>query len=1239
MLHLRLLGPIRINQSQNTPNTPLSTPRFRSRRTMALLGYLAAEKRPIARNLLAALFWPNEVASKGRANLRRELHNLARILPDCWVLDRQAVAFVPSKNATVDLYTLLVLEAEGRWDEAAMLLSGQFLEGLYLESNSDFDNWLMAERERWLGQATTVLTHVIEDHTQYGRYAQALEHNQRLLQLSPWNEAAHQQAMRLLAWSGKRGAALRQFEQCKQAMWEELSAEPAEETAILYQQIQAGELDTPPQLPAFLTGKEVRHKVARPHFVAREGELGQLGAHLKAALAGQSQIIFVTGGPGRGKTALMDAFAEQAMVEHADLLVANGNCNAYSGIGDPYLPFRDLMAMLTGDVETRWNAGAITDRHARYLWDSFPRVLQAMIERGTHLLDVLVPAKALLSRAVLNHKANSANVLRLNELVNNQTAQTQAVDKSFLFQEITEVLQAVAQEQPLLLFLDNIQWADAASISLIFHLGRRLTRLTTRILIICAYRPEEVAFGWSGARHPLTKVLNEFKRTFGDIWIGLGPTKGMEDRDFVDALLDSEPNQLTEGFRSALLQRTKGHPLFTVELLQTMAERGDLFKNEYGYLVEGPSLDWEILPARTEAVIEERVNRLEPEWQELLAIASVEGEVFTAQIVAKVQAMEERPLLRILARELAGQHKLVREYGEVQTDHGQLSRYSFGHALFQEYLYKRLSPGERRLLHADVAMAMETLYAGKLDEMAVQLGHHFLEARDYDHALPYFTLAAERATRMYANDEAITHYTRAVELAEKVSLDALSQAKLYRGRGLVYESSGNFMNACADLEAGLDFARDAGGQQVEWRLLLDLGKLWASRDYNRTRHYFERALELAHGMNDTAVLAGSLNWMGNWYANAEDPIRAAEYLQDALENFEKLGDRRSLANTLDLLGNANLLRGNLSASVGYLDRAITLFQNLDDRSRLISSLISRGTTVSLLILLATAPAITPPDAIHDLEEAIRIAREIHLSPEIAWAHWSLGLLHTVHGQFGRALKVMQNGLEIASEIGHGEWLVGNRFALGVLYAELFVPEEAQQHLEQALDQAKELQSQYWINHVSGALATAYQLLDNPTKARSCLENVLAPQTAMDTMGKRYCWARRAELALFQSDSALALDIVDRLITSAPNVSPDSVITFLWKLKGDVLADVGRTAEAESWLNAALSNARAQNEQFLVWRVYTSLSQLYRTLNRHKEAQQAFSTAWELIGGIADTIPDKTLQDNFLRQAQNSLDLR
>jgi tetratricopeptide (TPR) repeat protein len=234
------------------------------------------------------------------------------------------------------------------------------------------------------------------------------------------------------------------------------------------------------------------------------------------------------------------------------------------------------------------------------------------------------------------------------------------------------------------------------------------------------------------------------------------------------------------------------------------------------------------------------------------------------------------------------------------------------------------------------------------------------------------------------------------------------------------------------------------------------------------------------------------------------------------------------------------------------------------------------------------------------------------------------------------MEVIQSGLRIASEIGHREYEVANRWALGELYTELLAPKHALRQLKGALTLARELRSQIWIHYTTGALAGAYCLLSDLTGAQTCLETVLSLQTPMDALGKRYCWARRAELALAQGEPALALDITDRLIASAPGMSPGRVITFLWKLKGEAFADIGRTEEACSLLRAAIENARAMEERFLLWRIHASLGRLYRALGRQSEARQELSTARELVEELADTVPNGELRDNFFQQAHERL---
>jgi predicted ATPase len=202
--------------------------------------------------------------------------------------------------------------------------------------------------------------------------------------------------------------------------------------------------------------------------------------------------------------------------------------------------------------------------------------------------------------------------------------------------------------------------------------------------------------------------------------------------------------------------------LFTVELLREMQSRGDLVQDEAGRWFQGQELDWERLPARVEAVIARRVDRLDDVSRAILNAASVEGELFTAEVVARVLSLAERPLLSILSEQLGKQHRLVRELGEIKVGDGYLSSYQFSHVLFQQYIYRELSTGERRRLHGEVAAALAALHADDLDRVVVQLAHHYAAAGDWEKAVPCWRRAGELAFQKASLPDAVRHYRSAL---------------------------------------------------------------------------------------------------------------------------------------------------------------------------------------------------------------------------------------------------------------------------------------------------------------------------------------------------------------------------------------------------------------------------------------------------------------------------------------------
>ena len=170
---------------------------------------------------------------------------------------------------------------------------------------------------------------------------------------------------------------------------------------------------------------------------------------------------------------------------------------------------------------------------------------------------------------------------------------------------------------------------------LLFHLSRAIS--DSRILLLGTYRPEEVAIGWEGRKHPLAYITGELKRQHGDIWLDLGELAAEDGRAFINSYLDIEPNQFDEDFRSALFARTGGPLSLLLNYYGLCKKRGSIYRDQAGCWHVGDDFDWHKLPAKVEGVIEQRLGQLQPDMASALTVASVEGEAFTAEVVARVQ--------------------------------------------------------------------------------------------------------------------------------------------------------------------------------------------------------------------------------------------------------------------------------------------------------------------------------------------------------------------------------------------------------------------------------------------------------------------------------------------------------------------------------------------------------------------------------------------------------------------------
>jgi len=419
---------------------------------------------------------------------------------------------------------------------------------------------------------------------------------------------------------------------------------------------------------------------------------------------------------------------------------------------------------------------------------------------------------------------------------------------------------------------------------------------------------------------------------------------------------------------------------------------------------------------------------------------------------------------------------------------------------------------------------------------------------------------------------------------------------------------------------------------AEWQSAIDLGFLWAGRDYAQAETWFRQALTLSQALDDPVLHARSLNRIGNWHLNVEQPHEALRYHREALAIFQQLHDSRGIAETLDLLGMTSYLGGDLIGGTAYYQQAIALFDELGNREGLTSSLATltmRASTYHTDALIAVASL---AEVLPDAERAVKVAREIGQRSAESYALLQLGLCLGSQGEYTDALAACQQSLHIAEEIEHRQWQTAAHAMLGGVYNGLLAHRQASDHFEQALVLAQETHSLFWTRMATGYLASVSILLHDYARAEALLHTALSPDTAIQTLAQRMLCCASVELALAQGHPTRALEIIDQLVASAAQAARGQSSLRVLKLRGEALLMSQRQAEAEVAFKAAQEIARTQGVRPLQWRICIALGNLYQAQGRNAEAEQAFATARTLIEELAATIADEPLHDNFLQQA-------
>jgi predicted ATPase/class 3 adenylate cyclase len=779
-------------------------------------------------------------------------------------------------------------------------------------------------------------------------------------------------------------------------------------------------------------------------LVGRDTDLKQMRAAAKAALAGQGQIIRLQGGAGIGKSHLAAAFGQAAQQMGFQPVV--GACQSTTQ-GTPYFPWRQVLRTLLG-LETATAASSVQAVSEQV--DHTSRIQQE-IDHIEAQLNALNPDWTLRLPLL-------GDLLGLPIADNNVTAAFDPrLRQEALFTLVVDMLQHWARERPLLLLLEDIHWLDEVSLNLTLNLSRAMPNLP--ILLLLVQRPplrqERVIL-------PELETLPHYQ--------ALNLTELTDEG--VAALLENRLGGVPTPLTLALVQaQAQGNPYFVEELVTALQEAGHLYLNEsdqtwrlsdqmfnalrqtnalvkeQGEWVLAPNVSLSVtdlgIPDSIHGLVLSRLDRLEEEAKLTLKVASVIGRTFGLVLLNHIHPA--RPEL-ILLREQIDQVE-ERDFVRLEIPEPQLV-YIFKHNTTQDVAYQTLLFAQRRALHRVIAEWYETTYGdgtftpeSSLAPYYPLLAYHWRQAEVAEQERRYARLAGEQAAARFANEEAITYFTRALELTP--ADEVRERYELLLGRTAVYHLAGMRDEQAEDLVRLQLLADDLAEPATQATVVIHFANYYeAISDYGAAELSARQAVEWAEKANDLQLkIKGLISW-GVALLRRGELEASKQPFEKALALATKLNDKPGQANCLHLLGTVFYNFGDLTYSRFYLEEALSLRRELENLPAQASSLTNLVAVYHALGDYALSEKI--------VQEALMISQKIGnrrqeatVLNNLAAIHHTLGRLETARAEHQRALSLYQ-----ALDNRLGESLAANN--LGLVLYDLGEYEEAFHFAHQAV---------------------------------------------------------------------------------------------------------------------------------------------------------------------------------------------
>ncbi len=668
-----------------------------------------------------------------------------------------------------------------------------------------------------------------------------------------------------------------------------------------------------------------------------------------------------------------------------------------------------------------------------------------------------------------------------------------------LFENVSMGLVRKAKAKPMILCIEDLQWADPSTLAMMHYIARNAGECG--LLMLGSFRPEDVS-AVDGVGHPLTATMQLMNRERLHREVELQRLTGHDTSELVSSILGKI--DFGDEFGDRIYSETEGNPLFVVELIEFLIEEGTIEKDNGTWRLVKNLQDVSI-PSRVYDVILRRLNRVGREERSVLDYASVIGEIFSSTTLAAALGLDRLRLLEIL-RSLEKRHGLIRS---------RLGGYRFDHAKVKEILCEEMPQELWREYHSVVAAAIESLNVDDLDSVSEDLAFHYYSCKNGDKALSYLVKSAEKAKEVYSNEEAIRFYNQALEFEE----DGQKRLMIFKEMGEIYHLIGEYDKAIESYDKALDLAMEdetkAGimaqigasqhfkgkydaavqtcqdalamvaesGSREEALVLNNMGNAyhWWSK-YEESINSFEKCLEILEKIGDDFMMAGTLNNIGIVYSEKGEYETALRYLNRSLEVSKEVGRFDSMAFSLNNIGNIHRYRGDFDRALEHFEESLRMKERMGNQKGIASSIANIGSIHE--------DQGRYDEALECYKKSEKIGRRIGEPKELSLTYGNLATVHYFKKEFDEALEYCNRGLDLAREIGVKDWEGVPRRVYGMVCREQEKWNESIESLEKSAEICEETGMRFELAITYEETGRTWKAMGENEKAKAMLVKAL-----------------------------------------------------------------------------------------------------------------------------------------------------